>query len=250
MEEEKIIVSEDETLEDLQLGGLRLIQKKRNFRYGMDSVLLADFARIRPDSRVADLGTGTGILLLLLAGRGKGESYVGLEIQPEMAALAEKNMRLNHLEDRSRILCLNVSEAQEELGSCTMDAVICNPPYGIPGRAILNPEAERSTARHQREDTLAGFFKTAFRALKGKGRLFLVYPAAQLFSLMTALREAHLEPKRFRLVYPDIRHGASLVLMEAMKDGRPTLQTMPPLIIRDEAGDLTNEMKSIYHMEQ
>ena len=86
--------------------------------------------------------------------------------------------------------------------------------------------------------------------LKGKGKLFLVYPAAQMFSLMTALKAAHLEPKHFRLVYPDIKHPANLVLMGAVKDARPLLQPMPPLIVHTESGDLTNELKSIYHMEE
>ena len=92
--------------------------------------------------------------------------------------------------------------------------------------------------------------QAAFHILKGKGKLFLVYPAAQMFSLMTALKEAHLEPKHFRLVYPDLSHPANLVLMEAVKDARPLLQPMPPLIVHTPAGDLTNELKSIYHMTE
>ena len=63
---------EDETLEDLQLNGLKILQKTSGFRFGMDSVLLADFAQVRPTDHVADFGTGTGILPLLLIGRGRG----------------------------------------------------------------------------------------------------------------------------------------------------------------------------------
>ena len=87
MEERIQEIHEDETLEDLQLGGLRLIQKKHNFRFGMDAVLLADFAAIRPGDRVADLGTGTGILPVLLIGREKGKSFPGVKVNPATVVL-------------------------------------------------------------------------------------------------------------------------------------------------------------------
>ena len=241
-------IFEEETLEDLQIGGLKLIQKKNNFRYGMDAVLLADFANIRPRDNVADFGTGTGILPLLLIGRGKGQRYTAIEIQPEMAEMARRTMAMNHLEDRVSILQADAADAPEILGSCSVDAVICNPPYGMPGRSMQNQRQALATARHQGQETLSRLFISALRILKGKGKLFLVYPAAQMFSLMTELRAAHLEPKHFRLVYPDAKHGANLVLMEAVKDARPLLQPMPPLIVCQENGDLTNELKSIYHM--
>ena len=243
-------IYEDETLEDLQIGGLKLIQKKRNFRYGMDAVLLADFAVIQPRDTVADFGTGTGILPLLLIGRGKGQQFTAIEIQPEMAEMSRRTMALNQLETRVTILQGDAADAPEMLGPCSVEAVVCNPPYGMPGCVTQNLRQELTTARHQGRETLSRFFTSAFRILKGKGKLFLVYPAAQMFSLMTELRTAHLEPKHFRLVYPDVRHGANLVLVEAVKDARPLLQPMPPLIICNENGDLTNELKSIYHMQE
>ena len=245
---EKIEIMEGETLEDLQFAGLRLIQKKQNFRFGMDAVLLADFARVKPRDTVADFGTGTGSLPVLLSGRGKGARYIGLEIQPEMAETARRNMRLNGLEERSEIFCADVADAEKLLGMCSVDTVVCNPPYGMPGKVMVNRDEPLATARHQGKHTLRQFFGSAFRVLKGKGKMFLVYPAAQMFSLMTELRAAHLEPKHFRLVYPDADHPANLVLMEASKDARPLLQPMPPLIVRERSGDLTNELKSIYHM--
>ena len=250
MSENRTITGPDETLEDLQLGGLRLIQKKHNFRFGLDAVLLADFAAVRPRDRVADLGTGTGILPLLLIGRGKGQSFLGVEIQAEMAEMAGRTMAMNGLAERVDILHADVADIRNRLPACSFDAVVCNPPYGIPGKTMVNQDASRTTARHQGEHTLRDFLQAAFYLLRGKGKLFLVYPAAQMFSLMTALKEAHLEPKHFRLVYPDLRHPASLVLMEAAKDAKPLLQPMPPLIVHTDAGDLTNELKSIYHMTE
>lgn len=238
-------IRENETLEDLQLKGLRLIQKKEGFRFGMDSVLLADFAKIRPGDEVVDFGCGTGILPLLLWGRGKGKHFLGIEIQESMAEMAERTVKLNGLSGTIEIRCADITENMN-IPPCSVDAVVCNPPYGMPGRVLRNQTETIATARHQDQHTLARFFRSAFRILKGKGKLFLVYPAAQMFSLMTELKASHLEPKHFRLVYPDAKHPANLVLMEAVRDAKPLLHPMPPLLIYNEEGNLTNELQSIY----
>ncbi len=246
---EEIEILDDETLEDLQIHGLRLIQKKDGFRFGMDSVLLADFARVHPRDTVVDFGCGTGILPLLMIGREKGERYIGLEIQENMAEMARRTMKLNHLEEKVSIYCADIAQAKAIIPPCSVEAVICNPPYGMPGQVLRNQTEALATARHQERYTLPHFLDSAFRILKGKGRIFLVYPAPQMFSLMTELHRFHLEPKRFRLVYPDEDHPANLVLVEGVKDARPRLHPMPPLIVNDKNGLLTKELKSIYHMQ-
>ncbi len=239
---------ENETVEDLQLNGLRLIQKKDSFRFGMDSVLLAHFADIRPHDTVADLGTGNGVLVLLLHGRNKGAYYYALDIQKEAADLTRRNAELNDLQDRMTVINADAMEASRIIGSCSVDAVICNPPYGHPSASLISPTETKATARSQNEHTLNHFLKGAFKILKGKGRLFLVYPAAQMLFLMKRLQENHLEPKRFQLVYPHEDKPANLVLLEAVKDAKPTLHPMPPLIVYNADGSLTNIVKSIYHM--
>ena len=86
---EAVEIRADEQLEDLQLRGFHILQKKHGFRFGMDAVLLADFARIRRQDRVADFGTGTGILPLLLIGRDKGSHFDAFELQSGMAEMAQ-----------------------------------------------------------------------------------------------------------------------------------------------------------------
>lgn len=246
----EIDILEEETLDDLQLEGMRLIQKKNGFRFGMDSVLLADFAQAKPSDVVVDFGSGTGILPILMLGRGKGKKFLGLEIQPEMVEMARRTIRLNSLEDKISIIAADIADAAKYVPPCSVEVIVCNPPYGIPGRTTQNQSESLNTARHQNERTLSQFFSSAHQILKGKGRIFLVYPAAQMFSLMTELRKQHLEPKRFRLVYPDLNHPANLVLLEAVKDARPTLLPMAPLIVNNQNGTLTNELKSIYHIKE
>ena len=240
---------EAETIEDLQLENLRLIQKKGAFRFGMDSVLLAHFARIREKDTVADLGTGNGILPLLLYGRRKGNLFYAVEIQQEAAELAERNARLNGLENKIVVINADAADLCSYISQCSLDAAVCNPPYGHPSASLSSPSACKAIARSQNKDTLDHLFSGAFNALKGRGSLFLVYPAPQMLFIMSKLQTYHLEPKRFQLVYPYAEKPANLVLIEAVKDAKPTLHPLPPLIIYNSDGTLTKDLKSVYHIQ-
>lgn len=250
MRRDDLLPRGDETLEDLQIGGMRILQKKHGFRYGMDAVLLADFARIGPSDTFADFGTGTGILPILLFARGKGARCEAFECQSEFAAMAERSMALNGLTDRVRVRCADVRDAEAILGRCAVDCVVCNPPYGMPGTTLHSPEGAVDMARHQDAEGLLPWLRSARQVLKGKGRLSMICPAPRMLEIMDLLREAHLVPKRFRLVYPREDKPANLVLVEAVKDARPMLHPEPPLIIRRADGEMTPELRRIYHMER
>ena len=243
-----ILMKDDETLEELQPGGFKLLQKRKGFRFGMDSVLLAHFAYIREKDHVVDFGTGSCVLPLLLLSRNKGESFHCIEIQHEMAEMAERTVMMNKLEPRIKVICGDATKASTMFDSCSVDCVISNPPYAIPGSALSSPDQSRAISRNQSNETLEGFFSSAFRILKGKGRFSMVYPAAQMFQAMTMLKKAHLEPKRFQLVYPYEDKPANLVLIEAVKDAKASLHPLPPLIVYNSDHVLTNKLKSVYHM--
>ena len=242
------MIREDERIDDLQLQGLRIIQKNSGFRFGMDAVLLADFARVEERDRVADFGTGTGILPLLLAGRGKGAHFDAFEIQPDMADMAKRSAWLNGLTERIAVHPLPVERADAVIQPGTLDVILCNPPYGVPGATLLNPNSALSTARHQTEKGLMEWYRMAYRLLRGKGRFTMIYPAPRMLEAMTALSKARLEPKRFRLIYPYADKTANLVLIEAMKDAKPMLHPEPPLIVYQADGSMTGELKRIYHL--
>lgn len=242
------IIPGDERIDDLQLQGLRIIQKKSGFRFGMDAVLLADFARVEARSSVADFGTGTGILPLLLAGREKGAHFDAFEIQPDMADMAKRSVDLNGLQERIAVHHLPVEQADTVLAPGSLDVIVCNPPYGVPGTTLLNPNAALCTARHQSPEGLMTWFRMAYRLLRGKGRFNMIYPAPRMLEAMDELKQARLEPKRFRLIYPHADKSANLVLIEAMKDAKPMLHPEPPLIVYQPDGEMTQELKRIYHI--
>lgn len=236
-----------EQIHDLQLCGLRIIQNS-GFRFGMDAVLLADFARVEERDRTADFGTGTGILPLLLAGRGRGAHFDAIEVQEEMADMAKRSVSLNGLTERIHVHHCRVEEADNVIAPGSLDSIVCNPPYGVPGTTLLNPEKALSTARHQSENGLTEWYRMAYRLLRGKGRFHMVYPAPRMLGAMTELSKARLEPKRFRLIYPYADKPANLVLIEAMKDAKPMLHPEPPLIVYEKDGSMTAELKRIYHI--
>lgn len=243
------MLREGERIDDLQLQGLRIIQKEKGFRFGMDAVLLADFARVEERDHAADFGTGTGILPLLIAGRGRAKQIDAFEIQPDMAEMAQRSVQLNGMEGRIRVHHIPVEQAEDVIAPGSLDVIVCNPPYGVPGTTLLNPEKELSLARHQGETGLTTWYRMAYRLLRGKGRFNMIYPAPRMLEAMTALSKARLEPKRFRLIYPYAEKAANLVLIEAMKDAKPMLHPEPPLIVYEPDGSMTAELKTIYHIK-
>lgn len=239
----------DETLEDLQINGLKLIQNRKAFRFGMDAVLLADFARIHPGASVCDFGAGNGVLPILLIGRNKGSKFYAFEIQASSSELAERNMRINHLENVVTVFHDDVIHAPHYIPAASIDCVIMNPPYGIPGKSLINKSNEQRISRIQDHDTIDHFLSAANLVLKGKGRLSMIYPAQYMLMIMNQLKKYALEPKRFQLVYSFENKPARFVLIEAIKGARPLLHPEPPLIIYHADGTLTNKLKSIYHID-
>ena len=241
-----VLIREGERLDELQPGDLRVLQKEHGFRFGMDAVLLADFARVRERDRVADFGTGTGILPLLLRARGKGAEYDAFELQPELADMASRTMRINGLLERVRVHALPVEEAERAVPRCTVDHIVCNPPYWRDGSALKSRDEAAQLARHQGEEGLDAWFRMAHLLLKGRGRMSVVYPAPRLLELTRAMEDARMTPKRLRLVYPRADRPAVLCLVECMKDARPMLTVEPPLIVYEDDGSETAELKRIY----
>ncbi len=247
--EETDLLLPGERVDDLQWKGLRVIQSPDSFRFGMDAVLLADFAGVRPRSRVCDLGTGTGILPLLLSGRAPDMLCDAVEIQPDAADRAERSMRLNGLSGRITVHNRDLKEVRSFLPHAAYDLVICNPPYS-PARASLHsPKAALRTARQETECTLNDVAAAAAFLLRGRGRLALMLPAPRLADAFETLRRHRLEPKRLRLVHGNAARPARLSLIEAMLDVNPGLIVEPPLTVKNPDGTDTAEIARIYHQE-
>lgn len=236
----------NERIDDLQRGGLRVIQRADAFRFGTDAVLLADFAAPRRHDRVCDLGTGTGIIPLLLYARENTISADAVEIQPDMADMAARSMAMNGLNETIRVLPGDLRSIRTLLPHARYDLVTCNPPYGKAGGTLLNPDASKRLARHEESCAIEDVACAAAWLLQNGGRLCCVFPAARMIELSDAMRKYRMAPKRIRMVHSRVEKAAHLCLMEGMLDARPGLIIEPPLVIYDENNAYTPELRRIY----
>ncbi|MCR4752489.1 MAG: tRNA1(Val) (adenine(37)-N6)-methyltransferase [Eubacterium sp.] len=213
----------------------------------MDAVLLADYVKIRPAERILDLGCGNGILPLLLTARHADARITGLEIQKESVELARRSIAYNHLEDRISVIEGDIREAVSRFGAASFDVLISNPPYMIASHGKLNPNRQVAMARHEVSCTFGDLAHTAAGLLRDHGRLYLVHRPFRLAEILDTLRSYKLEPKRMRLVHPFIGKEANLVLIEAVHGGNARMTVEPPLVVYEEPGVYTEEVRSIYH---
>ena len=242
----KVICGEDERIDDLQRNGYRIIQKKKGFCFGMDAVLLSGFAQVKEGEMAVDLGTGTGIIPILLEAKTKGRHFTGLEIQEEVAEMANRSVRLNHLEDRVDIVRGDIKEASRLFGKASFDVVTSNPPYMNDNHGLKNPDLPKAIARHEVFCTLDDVCREASLLLKTGGRCYMVHRPHRLAEIITALKNYKLEPKRMKLVHPFIDKDANMVLIEAVRGGKSMMKVEAPIIVYQKPGVYTQEIYDIY----
>lgn len=228
--------------------GLRIIQHPKKFCFGIDAVLLADFAARDLDynTKVLDLGTGTGIIPLLLWGRIKAQHIVGLEIQQDMVDMAQRSVRLNRLEDSIQILEGDIKNPPEGIQTNFFDAVVTNPPYMVDKGGLRNPNEGKAIARHEILCTLEDVILTAKRYLKPRGRLYMIHRSHRLVDIIVGMRATGLEPKKIRFIHSSHGKEGNLVLIQGLKGGNPQLIVEQPLYIYNEQGDYSQEIHRIY----
>ncbi len=237
---------ENETLEDLQAGGLKIIQKKDGFRFGADAVLLADFAKEAPSQKTLDLCCGSGIIPILLSYKTKTPQIFGIEIQPEIYETAMRSVEINGLSDRLKLTCGDLKNAAQIYGKRCFDVITCNPPYMPVGSAVTNFSDTKLIARHEIMCTLEDVIAAAAQLLKHKGRLMLVHKPTRLADIICLMRKYEIEPKRIRFVHKDPGSEPSLVLADGAYKGGKELRIAPPLYLYGADGSETEELKRIY----
>ena len=242
----EIELKEGERLDDLHRNGFRIIQNEKLFCFGMDAVLLSGFARVKEGERVLDLGTGTGIIPILLAAKTKGEAFVGLEISRRSADMAERSVALNGIRERVSIVLGDIKKAGELFAPASFDVVTSNPPYMTQSHGLLNPDPDKAAARHEIFCTLEDVIAAAARTVRPGGRFYMVHRPFRLAEIIRLLSDYRLEPKRMRLVYPYADREPNMVLLEAVRGGRPRMTVEKPLIVYEAPGNYTDEIVELY----
>ena len=225
-----------ERLDDLQIGGLELIQDPEKFCFGVDAVFLSDFVRVRPGESVLDLGTGNGIIPVLLSAKTEARHITGLEIQADTAEMARRSVAHNHLEDRIDIVTGDIKEAAELFRPAFFDVITTNPPYMLADHGIRNPDDAKAAARHEILCTLDDILRESMRLMQDKSRFYMIHRPFRLTEIMIKMHEYKIEPKRIRFIHPYIDKEPTMVLIEGVRGAKPRVTVEPPLIIFDRHG--------------
>jgi len=227
-------------------GQIRIRQDQSGYHFSIDAVLLAFYARPHPGDRVLDLGTGCGIIPLIMAYRNPKIMIYGIEVQKELSELANLNVKDNRMQDRITIVCQDMKSLRSEMISGLVDLVVCNPPYRKSHAGRINPNHQRALARHEIKATLSDVLLTARRMLRPAGRFVTVYTAERTAELLAQMRSDRIEPKIIRTIHSRRHSEAKLILIEGVKGGRPGTKIQSPLILHDEAGNYTQQVKLMF----
>ena len=252
------LLKNNERIDDLELNGLKVIQNKEYFCFGMDSILLANFVVSESSKNlIVDFCSGSGVIPIVISAKKKYKKIIGIELQDEMFDLLSRNIILNELDEKIDKIQGDIKEVLNikkyilrEYGTDNVDIIVCNPPYKQVGTGFRNENEVKYIARHEEKCSLEDIFSSASKLLKSKGKLYLVHKPERLVDLLALSRKYDLEPKRVRFVHPKCDKRASIVLLEYTKSGKNELNIESPLIEYDDKGNYTDEIYSIYGMER
>jgi tRNA1Val (adenine37-N6)-methyltransferase len=239
----------EETTDELQAYGLKIIQPRHGYRFSLDPLLLCDFAGIREAEEAADLGTGCGVMPLIFARKATETRITGIEMQEEMAVLAERNVQLNCLSDRISIVRVDVVDIKKHFPASSFDLVVSNPPYRKRCTGRISPKPGRDDARHESTASLADFLAAAKYLVRLSGRICFIYHPSRIAEFLAGAAALKLAPLRLRMVHGNRDAEARMFLIEMVKGRRGDLKVLPPLFVYDEVGEYTGEMKRIFNAD-
>jgi tRNA1Val (adenine37-N6)-methyltransferase len=235
-------ISQTQTVDTILGGALTIVQPSSGYRFAIDSILLARFARPRPRARLLELGAGCGVVSLILAAMHYPQEVVAVELQPRLATLITRNAVLNRI-TVVRAIRADIRRSIPELNPASFDYVLANPPYRAVRRGRESPDAQRRVARGGGGATLAEFIAAAARYATHGGKVAVVFTASRTAELVSAMKQRSLEPKRLRFVHPRPGEPATMVLLEARKGAGIEVTIEPPLFIHSAAGVYTDEAR-------
>jgi tRNA1(Val) A37 N6-methylase TrmN6 len=230
--------------EDAFLGGrLLLRQPGRGHRAGHDAILLAAATSAQAGDRVVDFGAGVGTAGLAVARRVEGVDLALVEIDPDLAALAEHNAAVNALPARVIVLDISAGAAvfsAAGLAPDSADSVLMNPPFNDSSRHRSSPDLQRRLAHQASESTLETWVHAARRILKPGGTLTMIWRAEGLLEVLTVL-EKGFGSVRCLAIHAKLEAPAIRIIVAAVKGGRAPLMLCSGLNLNDESGspDLT-----------
>lgn len=235
-----------ERLDDLQVGGFKLYQNADFFCFGLDAVLLSEFAKVRPAERVIDLCSGTGAIPFLMLAKKKLQFATALELVDYFCHLMQKSAHLNNCTHNIRILKEDVRKVVKSIPAGSFDAVTVNPPYRKVHSGLINQNYYRAVARHEVLCTLEDVITASAHLLQDRGRLYIIYKPERLAELFAVMQQHKIAPRTLQLVHSDKTHAPYLAMVEGIKNQEGPLRFLPPIFVYDKHGRFTRQIQQYY----
>lgn len=242
------LIHSGEQLDDLQLNGIKLIQNPDWFCFGVDAVLLSDYASksIKKDSSVLDLCSGNGIIPILLSQKSSASHITGLELQKPVEEMAERSVKYNNLQNKISMVCGDLKDAAEIFGKSSFQYITCNPPYKEAGGGLLTNTDITAIARHEIMCSLEDVVRVSSILLEPRGKLCMIHRPERLAEVIYIMKKYRLEPKRMRFIHSYANKSPVMFLIESARCGNPKLFIDPPLYIYERTGVYSSEINRIY----
>lgn len=216
---EKIILSQDERLDDLLCNDMHIVQNKKLYTFTSDAVLLANFIKAKKTDKVVDLCSGSGVVGILFYAKNECDMSL-VELQKPMFLMSQKSLILNNIEDKVKAFNCSVQDSYKLLGQEKFDIVLCNPPYKKPQNHNVTEIKEIAMCKYELMLTFEELCVSASKLLRFGGKFVFVHDTSRLTEIISTLKKYHLEPKKIEFCFPKNKQESNVVLIEAVKGGK------------------------------
>ncbi len=224
------LVLNGERLDDLQINNKFIIQKKGEYCFTSDAVLLANFCKIKKQETVADFCSGSGVVGILASQKNNFKHMYLIEKQQVFSERCNRSLLYNNLQDKIEAVCTSVQNAFTILKK-PVDVILCNPPYSAPKGNKMTENASLNMCKYETELTLKELVESVNKNLKFGGRFYMVHRADRISEIIYELKQKNLEPKQIQFVHPKANLNSNVVLIEAIKGAKQGAIILPPKIV-------------------
>lgn len=226
---------------------LKIYQNTDMFNFSLDSVLLPNFVTITTKTKkILDIGTGNAVIPIILSTKTKA-NIDAVEIQKEVFELGQKSIELNNLNNQINIYNEDIKEFYKNKESDIYDTITCNPPFfKVKDTSRVNDNDYKTIARHEVKLNLEDIMMIAKKLLKNNGNIAIVHRTDRMIDIIEIMKKHNIEPKKIRLVYPKVGMESNILLIEGVKNGKPGLKVLEPLLSHDNNDDYTNQIKEYF----
>lgn len=218
---------------------LKMIHVDGAYSFGIDSILLGDFAKMKKNKILLDIGSGNGILAMMANDLYNLKKVYAVEIQKTKADILEENLKLNDIQN---IEIINKNLNDVDFRENSLDYIITNPPYYKINQNIKNKDEEFLISRQELYLNLDNIFNFANKTLKDKGKLFMIHKPERMVEIFT--KAGNIKPKRIQFVSSTYNTKPQFILIEFVKNAKDGIKIEDPIIIYKD-GKYTDQVRKI-----